>query len=297
MTLTTTAKLYVGGLLLAGGLVWWGTRPGPKPIVTNPLPNTTVVTTQGPVTTKLVTQFITDPAQAKLMNDLLAENARLKLTVGTLTSTVAKLESKGGLNVNGGTITQLPSTTMALPGVSAPQTVDNYSFKDFQLNANYTSDGKGFNYTVSQDLRVVTTTGKDKNGAKLSIVKVFQTTPQGPVEVSSVTTEIQTTDNPTKWWISPRIQGGLKLGVGSGETKAGVVAFQWLKRGTSRSAEDTTFSLLSPGVTFGPDGAKLTLLPVSVNLGRIPHQPLTNLWVSPTLDLNKTLGIAFTATF
>jgi hypothetical protein len=45
------------------------------------------------------------------------------------------------------------------------------------------------------------------------------------------------------------------------------------------------------------------LLPFSFNLGRIPHQPLTNLWVSPYLGVDvfgrslSRVGVVFSATF
>lgn len=260
--------------------------------IAQPLPNVKVVTIAGPITEKIVTQYITDPAQAKLAGDLLAENKRLKIQVGTLTSTIALLDEKGGVGINGGTITESNdlSATNATP--ESPKNL-SFSFKDFQLDAAYTSDGKRFSYDLKQGFNIVTTTGVRKDGSKLSIVKLYQDVSGKKVEVSSVTTEIQTLDNPVKWWISPRIQGGFGY-VGQ---KSGVVALQWLKRGRSVAAEDTTFALLSPGVTVGAGGSSLTILPISFNLGGLKHSPFTNLWVSPTVNLDKNVGVAITATF
>lgn len=283
----------ITGIVLGGWILF---HPSPKPVVTIPLPNTTVVTTPGPITEKIIKEYIKDPADAKLIESLFKENLRLHFQVGTLTSTVAQLNSKGGVGVNGGTITSLPSTTMVVNDenllVNALKSKE-YVFKDDQLTAHYTFT-PSFTYELHQKFNVATSTGIGKDGSKLSIVKLYQTTPSGQIEVSSVTTEIQTLDNPTTWWFSPRIQGGVRLS--SDNSQVFLVAAQLIKRGTSRAAEDTTFAILSPGLTIG-NGVKLTLLPVSVNLGRLPHQPFTNLWVSPTLDLNKNVGIAVTATF
>lgn len=290
MKLTLKETIIGAAIVVAlSSLFYWDSHRFTTPVITHPTTNTTVVEVPK-ITERVVTQFIQDPAQAKLVTDLLAENKRLKLEVSGLTSTVAKLESKGGLNVNGGTITLLPQTTMGVQGVSPTLSVDSYLFKDFQLSANYTSNGKSFDYTLAQLFVITTTTGKDVNGHTTQLVKLNQKVNESMVEVPTTTIELQAPSNPNRFYLSPRIQGGLALGFNG---KSPIVAIQWLRRGTSPAAEDTTFSFLSPALTTGG----LTLLPVSVNLGRIKHNPFTNIWVSPTVDLKQSIGLAVTATF
>lgn len=311
ISLMTEFKFVVAGLLVVGGIIGWGKwHHRTEVIISSPVPGVTSITIPGPITTKVVNQYISDPAQQILISKLIAENKKYQVTINSLTSSIGELKQKGGVGVNGGTITNRTNTEVTdgrdLPipsenGAVLPDTrlfrTQAFTFSDFQLNANYTSDGRSFNYALSQSFSVVTTTGKDSSGKGVSIVKLFQTNgPNGsPINIPVVTTEIASAPNPVQWFFSPRIQGGFALGQG-GE-KGGLISLQWLRRGRSKSAEDSSFALLQPALTIGSGGAKLALIPAAINLGRIPHQPFTNIWLGGTINLDKQVGLSITATF
>lgn len=277
---TKMEALALVGLLVIGGIVWRHIRSTSVVSVVQSTPTTKVVTVDGPIREKLVPQFIQDPQQQRLIGQLLADNTKLKSTVDGLTSTLATITSSGGDKPNGGEGVITPT----------PLKVGSFTFKDYQLDATYKSDGSSFTYGLTQGFRIVTTTGKTPAGSRVSLVELFHSTPEGPVRVPSETVEINAPDNPIHWIVSSRIQGGLGYGTSG---KEGFVALQWLKFGSTPAAEDVRFSLLSPAV--GNNG--LTLLPFSYNLGRIKHNPFTNLWVSPTVSLDKTVGVAISSTF
>lgn len=243
--------------------------------------DTKEVTVNVPILTeKVVTKVLSDPKQQELVNRVLSENRDLSTKVTQLTSTVAVNHSDGG-----GVVTVEPAD---------PHTPTNLagSFKDYQLEANFSQTV--FSYKLNQTFNIVTSNGKDDNGRPLSIVRLFQETPKGPVQVPSTTIAIQGNPNAIRFRVSPRIQAG--LAIDQDKTKGGLVVLQWLKRGSSTAAEDTSMAFLSPGVTIN-DKVTLTILPVSFNLGTIKHNPLTNLWLSPTYGLNHKFGIAVSATF
>lgn len=249
---------------------------------TEQIHDTKEVTVNVPVLTeKVVTKIITDPKQQELANRVLSENRDLQARVTQLTSTVATNNSSGG-----GVVTVEPTdphTPTELKG----------SFKDYQLEASFTQTV--FSYRLNQTFRIVTTFGKSEDGSPISIIKLFQDTPEGAKVVPAQSVAIQGTENPVRFRVSPRIQAG--LGIDQAGTKGGIVALQWLKRGSSTAAEDTIMAFLSPAVFISDSKPELTILPVSFNLGRIPRQPFTNIWLSPTVSLSKKLGVAITATF
>lgn len=260
-----------------------------SPVVSHPLPNIERVEVEK-ITEKVVKEFVQDPAQLAIIKAQAEQIKQLKGEVRELTSTIARAESAGGVGVNGGGITLLPPTTMVIE--RTPEVREQtFSFKDYQLEALYTSTGSRFTYGLQQDFIITTTTGKDSRGHRTTLVDLSQKTPSGSVHIHTKTTELFARENPPSWFLSPRIQGG--VGIDTTGAKFGLVALQWLRRGTSSAAEDTRFSILSPALS----SRGLTLLPVSVNLGQIKHNPLTNLWISPTIDLNKSIGLAVTATF
>lgn len=278
---------------------------GTKVVTTQPLPNTIVSVVERPVLTiKEIDKIVTDPVQQKLINSLMIENKALKLEVTSLTSTVATLNTKGGVGINEGTIREVVDAGNSPKVAHEPTPAGNlashdpsksFNFKDFQLNAVYSGDGTGFRYDLSQAFTIVTTTGKGKDGHPLSLVKLFQTTPSGQAEISSKTTEVFADPSAPGWHVNPRIHGG--VGINDAGHYGGVVAFQWLTFGSTKAAEDSRFAILSPAVGITKASKDLGLLPISFNLGRIKHNPLSNTWFSPTIDLNKRVGVAITATF
>lgn len=291
-------------LVLTGAILLHGHKTVTTSIST-PVPGVEVVTTSGPITTKLITQYITDPAQQATINTLLAENKKYKIAVSSLTSSIGTLKEVGGVGVNGGTITPDQSGSVGTTGTLTGEVASTlrsathllstqpqlFTFKDFQLTATYTGTGDRFNYTLSQSFNVVTTRGKSVEGTPISLVKLFQLVEGKSVEVPVTTTEIESDPNPLRWMVKPSIQGGVGF---SGTDKVGVIALQWLKRGTTPDAEDVKWALFSPAYTVGKT---LTILPVSINIGQLKHNPLSNIWLSPSIDLNKKVGVLVTATF
>lgn len=107
--------------------------------------------------------------------------------------------------------------------------------------------------------------------------------------------------------VGTNIQGGV---VGTLDHATGyVVALQWLKVGTSNDPRNLRFAFASPAFYAAPNVHELGLLPISVNVAElVPHQPFTNIWVSPYVSIYwqsltpqgatiKRVGVAFTATF
>ena len=58
----------------------------------------------------------------------------------------------------------------------------------------------------------------------------------------------------------------------------------------------TAFAFATPAVVVGKTVRDIGVLPVSVNLGNLPRQPFTNLWVSPFVSKTR-VGVTLTATF
>lgn len=124
--------------------------------------------------------------------------------------------------------------------------------------------------------------------------------------VEDVTPESVT---PTK----SRLLKGINIQAGvvavSGHATGYVAALQWLKYGTTNDPRHLRYAFASPAYFFAPNIHELGLLPISVNVASlVPHQPLTNVWVSPYVSVNlaalgsqrvdlKRIGISLTATF
>lgn len=112
---------------------------------------------------------------------------------------------------------------------------------------------------------------------------------------------------PRRLIVGTNVQGGV---VGTLDHATGyIVALQWLKFGTSNDPRNLRFAFASPAFYAAPNVHELGLLPVSVNVAElVPHQPFTNIWVSPYVSIYwqsltpqgatiKRVGVAFTATF
>jgi hypothetical protein len=239
------------------------------------------------ITPGIIEKVVKDETQAKLIRDLLRETSQLKLKVSSVTSTTAINSTTGT-----GTATEVvhhevrPDNSSVSPNDSVQ--VRAYEFKDFQLTAKYR--GPEFAYTLDQSFRIVTSTSQSKTGP-VSVVKLFQDTPEGPKELKTETQDIHSIPNPVKWWVSPRVQGGLSV------DKKGVITFQWLKKGSSKDPKDLRWAVLSPGLKVDKSGGTALLLPISFNFGNLKYQPFSNVWLSPSVDVNKKLGFALTATF
>jgi hypothetical protein len=240
--------------------------------------------------TKTVTKFLTDPKDRAEVQRLLDENKKLKSQVTQLTSTIAVLQSHGD-----GPVIVTPAT---------PTTPALTKFKDWRLY--FETDGTVAHYDLTQKFQVLTTTGRDVNGKGIALVNLFEIGPNGEKTLlKAETTAIFADQTKPHWHISPAIQAGLST---TKDTKSqtvtgGIVGLQWLKKGRTSSAEDTTLAALTPVLFVAKDVTEVGVLPISFNLGAIKHQPLKDLWLSPyvgfdwsTRNLTR-LGIGLTATF
>jgi hypothetical protein len=259
----------------------------PKFVTTQIVPGAvTTVTVDRPVLTdKLVYKVLADPKDRAVIAALMAENARLKLDVTALSQSTASLNQTGS-----GPVTTVPATP------TAPM---SYNFKDWHLN--FTTDNKTAKYDLTQKFEVLTTTSKNKEGVQVAQTAVYELGPNGErIPATDVKTIGIFTDATTPHWIVHlNLQGGFAVtrdALGA-SASGGVVALQWLKHGRTNATEDITYAVASPALFFGPKVNDIGVLPFSVNLGRIPHQPLTNLWFSPFIAKDKRLGAVFTATF
>lgn len=279
--------VYLAVAVTAGGYLH--SRFAEPTVVVRVIENTKIVTVKVPVLSeKIVTKYLTDPKDKKVIHELLAQNDRLKLDVLGLTQTIAELKQKGGTG-DGGIVTP--------PTPDGPQV---YTYHDFQLDARYM--GTLFNYDLHQTFEVLSTTGRAKDGSKVALTNVFQIGKDGErVPIPAKSTAIFADESVSRWRVSPRIQAG--VGVDATRKVGGVVAFQWLKKGRGTSAEDLKWAVGTVGLFIHGSGkagdtrvVEPVLLPASFNLGSLPHQPFTNLWVSPFLSRTRA-GVALTATF
>lgn len=265
------------GLVLAG---WVALHFWRAPAVTTVQTNEHTVTKYVDVPVlneKTITKILPDPKDKQTISALLAENNALKLRITSLTNTVATLDSRG----SGIIVAEKPSDSPV-----------NYHFKDWRLD--FTTDLKTANYALSQKFVVLTSTGKDADGKPTTLVSVYEEGPNGErTAVPAQTTAIFANESSAHWFTKLNVQAGL----GVTDTKGGVFGVQWLKRGTSNAPGDIRWAAATP-VWFVSNGTgEPGLLPVSFNLGTLPHQPFTNLWLSPYVNLKSKFGVVLSATF
>lgn len=247
------------------------------------------VTVDRPVLTeRIVTKVLSDPKDKAAIAALMAENAKLKLEVTALTQTMAELKQSGS-----GPVTRVE------PPPDKPSEPVTYRFKDWHLD--FRTDTKTAQYNLTQKFEVLTTTAKNKDGTQAAMTALYELGANGeriPATNTKVT-GIFTDATTPHWLVKLNIQGGLALTRDkAGQTaNGGVAAIQWLKHGRTKATEDVTFAVASPAFFFGSGVQDIGILPISFNLGRIPHQPLTNLWVSPFVSKAQRLGVTLTATF
>jgi hypothetical protein len=264
--------------------------PAPAPKVTT-LPAVPGVTTttvnDATITPKTVTKVVSDPAQAALVKMLLAENATLKASATTATVATAESESHGG-----GAIVPAQAVAERPTGLDAAA-VTPVHFADYRLD--FTSDGKTADYTLRQKFRVVSTTGRRADGSPLSLVRLYEQTPSGAVEVPvTETTGLVADQTAPHWILHVGVQAGLAFSVpttGGGGLRNGIIGLQWLSRGKTRAAEDERFTLLEPALMTGGGVTEFGLVPFAVNIGLLPHQPLTNLWFGPYISSSRVGGV------
>jgi hypothetical protein len=244
---------------------------------------------------KAVKTIVKDVAE---VSRLLREQAAMQVTIDRLLEVNARLVATGK-----GTIEY---RDVPVPGT--PRVVREATFADWRLSFKAVDDKAS--YQLRQRFEVLATTGKTAAGLPTAAVKLFEL---GPGEIKTPLTDVATTfivANPAapRWYLSPTVQAGVGLTMTTGRQSAlaAIVGVRWLSRGSSRAAEDSTWALLSPVVVLTGTQHEVGILPVSVNLGRIPHryQPFKDLWVAPVITVASwppkavgRVGLTITASF
>ncbi len=281
----------VTGLILAvfiGMLVYRHYQPTLTTTVIQPGINTTVTVDRPVLTTKIVTKVLSDPKDKAAIASLMAENAKLKQDVTSLTQTLTELHQTGG-----GVIARVD------PPADKPNDPVSYAYKDWHLKFN--TDLKTATYDLFQQFEILTTTAKNKDGVQSSQTALYELGANGERIAATNTkiTGIFTDATSPHWLVLPiRVQSGVgyfrdKAGV---QAPGGVVVIQWLKHGRTKATEDVTFAVASPAFLFGQNMQDIGILPVSWNFGRkLPG--FSNLWLSPYIGRGPKFGIVFTATF
>jgi len=269
--------------------------------VTTPTKDTTVVTVKTDELTPKVIEKIVYVEDKKEIARLLAENKKLKAKVTELTESYASLKSQGVGKVDWVLTNTVPEGLR--PAVPTERVT---RFKDWRLD--FVSDGQNAKYTLTQKFEILTSSGHGKDGKPFSRVKLFEV---GPGNTRTPATDVKTTvvvvdETQSRWFFSPSIQIGIGISAdvykSDTRTPGAIVGVQWLKRGRTKSAEDSTWSVLTPVVVLTDKQREIGILPFSFNTGRIPYNPFRDLWVSPYLGTNgdKTfnrIGFVITATF
>lgn len=293
--------LCIGMGIGVWGHIRWQTPPAPEVRIVENVKYVDVPVEK--VVYKDVVKYVTDQTEVK---KLLAEQASAKNEIKTLTETIARLKTVT-------TTTETKTVFVEVPG--APEA----HFKDWRLTFDATPAQT--TYQLDQKFEALAAIGKDKTGKPVVSTKLFEI---GPGEKRTELTEARTTvvtavPNPKRWFFGFNISAGFggTISTTSETTHAnnavtttfptvagGVVGVRWVTRGTSKAAEDGSWSLLTPVAFISTDGAEFGVLPVSVNLGKIPKQPFKDLWASPIVVFGKApntsptrVGFVFTATF
>lgn len=283
--------LAIAALTIAGGIALWAWlhRPPPAIVTSGLVGDTQVVTIEKPVLVPGdVAPYVADRTEAeRLIRDLEAAHAQVQL----LSETVARLQAQGGG----------PATTP--DGKPAPAMLPPIRWGDWRIDIQGQPAGQTYvlSYQLHQQLEVEAAVGKDQRGGTTAAVRLFEIGP------GAVRTEIRDAKtivvvaNPTaaRWRLGLNVQAGIAgtmAGLQERPRAGAVVGLQLLRRGSSPAAEDNAWSVGTPVVYLGGPTVEIGLLPVSVNLGRLPRQPFRDLWLSPLVTRSRA-GVALTATF
>lgn len=270
--------------------------------VSRPAPRTTTIEVPVPVLTERVVTQVLPPEDLPTVTAILKENENLRVKVHELSVSLATYESQGGGPI-------APASSPFSPPTTVTRDVH---FKDWRLE--FTSNQNTAQYTLRQQFAIVNTVGRDRKNTPTHVVRLYEVEPNGartPIPITQTST-IAAAPNLPAWALTPRITAGVAyINRGSSVTArpatsdfvpTGVLAISWLRRQRSTANEDATWAVLSPAVTITDTSKSIGILPVSYNLGSLPKQPFTNLWVSPYIGSSTTtridrLGFTLTATF
>jgi hypothetical protein len=260
-------------------------------IIEQPGPVRTVLVDRPTLETRDVVRYVTDRAEvARLMTDLAAAHQQITFA----TETIAVLNGKGA-----GTVTYV---NRAVPG---PERVAlEAHFRDWRLT--FDSYGKQGAYTLSQRFEALTAVGRTRAGQPTATTRLFEVGPgetRTPLTITQQTVVAATPDAP-RWHLRAAVTAGAGYaGTLAGWRPGGVVGLRWLSYGTSKAAEDERWSIATPALWLDGAGAQVGMLPISVNLGQIQHQPFRDLWVGPFIGVRPVplgvgkVGIVLHATF
>lgn len=295
---TWSTPVFISLVLgVAGLLLWTIFRLTPEeihPPVVQPAPGVITIQVPHPVLTeRVVTKYVPVEDRSQVIA-LLNENADLKISVEQLSVSLAKSTSQGQGLLN------VPATRADAPDLPA------FTFRDWRLA--FTGQGTSASYTLTQQFSVVNSVGTNHHGVPTQLIRVYEIGPnqeRWPVPVTETVT-VAATPATEGWYVKPTMQAGFSFLVpvanpGTALRQAGgVIAVPWLKYGTTRSVEDTRWAFLTPSLTASGNTSTVGLLPVSFNLGSLPRQPFSDIWVSPFIGGSPATlraGITLTVTF
>jgi hypothetical protein len=290
----------------AGGFLY--AKCGPVKVVTiTQAGETTTIQLPGETVTVHDTKYVTDPATKKALTDALKQSEALKEELAIAKATISTLQSTGS-----GTITYVDRP---VPGET--KVVREATFKDWRLD--FRALDEKATYTLNQKFESIVTAGRDVNGRPTASVRVAEV---GPGETRTPLTNTQTTvivADPTgkkHLFVGFNVQAGAAVTRGPDgppatgsttpttvTTSGAVFGVRWLTQGYTRAAEDSVLAYATPILFVTNKTQEFGVLPVSVNLGRIPKQPLKDIWLAPLVTFvpgaSKTfrLGFSIMATF
>ena len=296
MSKTSRISVSIGVLVLAF-LLGRHMRPDPV-VIEKPVEHVTTVEVPK-VTEKIVTQYVpvADKAQAAA---LLKENEQLRLQVQQLSVSLAAAQS----TTSGPAVVEVPPCPVVSTTPPSPVRV---SYSDYRLS--FQSVDNTATYTLSQKFSIVNSVGKTTTGTPTNLVRLYEI---GPGETRTLIPTTETTTIASMPQAHLYAHGTLAAGVlllpvsttpGTTIRTGGAVALTWLKHGASYAPEDTRYAFLSPAFVFTSTEKLVGVLPISMNLGTLPRQPFTNLWISPFLGVSPTaiklsrFAIVFSAGF
>jgi len=310
MTLSIREQLYgfVAALVL-GIILGVFVRPSPSGsdlnvTLSHPAPNVATLQVPVPVVTEKVVKEYVRVEDRTAVAALLEENRKLKVQVQQLSTSIAEYQSAG----TGTAVITLPTTTL---DTSTPPPPVHTEFKDWRLS--FTLNGTNANYTLTQKFAIINTVGKNKKNVPTQLIRLYEV---GPNETRTLiptveTTTVAATENLPHTYVHMTIQAGAgalfaasSAPTTAQRTTAGIGVVSWLKRGRSIATEETRWSYAAPAIAFTNTDVSVGVSPIAFNIGSLPKQPLTNIWMTPfigttTTDYRKItrIGIFATATF
>lgn len=303
--MTKKLKLdLVVAIVLVLSFAWLAYRVGTPAVATlrTAAPNTQAVQVERQaLKSGDVAPYFGDPKDKAVIAGLTAQLAKLKADTKAVVVATASGTSTG----SGSVVVTGPPAEAAVVATSdntvAEPAVTGMHFADWRLTFDANIAERTATYTLVQKFETVVTTGRQKDGSPLALAALYELGPKGErVPVPTVqTTAVFADETAPHWMAKLAVQGGVGVTRASDGSvgKVGVAVAQWLKHGRTTDASGVTYALLSPAVVVGPGVTDIGVLPVSVNLGRIPHQPFSNLWLSPFVAKSQRLGVFVTATF